>query len=103
MAKGESIAAIFPASPSKSAEINEKYILDYCIKNNETEWYAWIVEQPSKRTKEDGSPCGITFLEVRKAFVEKFFPSLKAQPKPTENFRTRALAAAAAARAKGKK
>lgn len=97
------VPAIFPASPSKSAEINEKYILDYCIKNNETEWYAWIVEQPSTRTKEDGSPCKISFLEVRKAFVEKFFPSIKAQPKPTENFRTRALAAAAAARAKGKK
>ena len=45
------IPAIFPASPSKSAEINEKYILDYCVKNNETEWYAWIVEQPSTRTK----------------------------------------------------
>ena len=97
------IPAIFPATPSKSAEINEAYILDYCIKNNETEWYAWIVEQPSKRTKKNGSPYQISFLEVRSAFVEKFFPSIKAQPKPTENFRTRALAAAAAARAKGKK
>ena len=97
------VPAICPASPSKAAEINEKYILDYCIKNNETEWYAWIVEQPSKHSKKDGSPCKISFLEVRSAFVEKFFPSIKAQPKSTENFRTRALAAAAAARAKGKK
>ena len=97
------VPAIFPASPSKASEINEKYMLDYCIKNDETEWYAWIVEQPSKHTKKDGSPCEISFLEVRKAFVEKFFPSIKAKPKPTENFRTRALAAAAAARAKGKK
>lgn len=96
-------AAIFPASPSNAAEIDEKYILDYCVKNNETEWYAWIVEQPSKRTKKNGSPCKITFLEVRKAFVEKFFPSIKAQPKPIDTFRTRALAAAATARAKGKK
>ena len=97
------VPAIFPASPSNAAEIDEKYILDYCVKNNETEWYAWIVEQPSKRTKKNGSPCKITFLEVRKAFVEKFFPSIKAQPKPIDTFRTRALAAAAAARAKGKK
>lgn len=84
-------------------DIKEQTIIDYCTEHNQLEWYAWAVEQPSSRVKKDGKPCKASFFEVRKAFAEKFMPEIIPAKKQRDNFRTRALAAAAAARNGGKK
>ena len=91
------------AIPSRIADVNEEYILSYCSENNQLDWYVGVCNLPSKRVKKDGTPCQISFFEVRNLFINKFMPQLMPQKKAVNNFRTRAAAAALAAATKGAK
>lgn len=73
-------------------DINEQFIVDYCVKNGKVEWYISACSKPSKRIKKNGTPCKISFFEVRQMFVEEYMPELLPEKKEADNFRTRALA-----------
>lgn len=75
----KAVAAIFPAVPTKVAEINSHYIYAYLddAHNNgsitQAEFEKWgtlyneLVEKHGR---------GLYFIPFRKAFVKKFFPAL---------------------------
>lgn len=85
--------------------LNQEMILDWCEENNQLEWLETLVNQkitvnkyPTKTyTGKDGkkhivqdkskAPTGtevinIPFVQIRLAFVEKFFPELITEAKP---------------------
>lgn len=88
---------------TKAADINQQFILDYCVKNNEI---AWLKEQRNTevkalkyplsdapvneggRRKQDKSKAPTettrhyTFLEIKQHFIIKFYPELVPAKKP---------------------
>lgn len=84
-------------------DITIETIIEYCEKNNQTDWLDWATAQPSKRIKKNGEACDITFYELRGMFVDRFMPELykpAAPKKPT--WRDKAANAVAAAKKAGK-
>lgn len=80
-------------------EITIDFIRDYCIKNNQQAWYNALIAQkiqiktfPKVRNAEGKLVADksaeprikegkITFVQIKKEFIAKFFPELKAKEK----------------------
>ena len=80
-------------APETLKEITLDYIISYCEDNKEVDWLVEVSETPVKPNK-NGVIRKISFIEIRNAFVCKFFPDLapKAAPKkPTMYERIAAL------------
>lgn len=60
----------------KTMNIND--IVEWCKANNETEW---LKKEASKTFTKDGKTRRITFIEIKKDFVEKFMPEIAPKAK----------------------
>lgn len=96
--KGEVVETIYRIDadfvPTKVNDISVEFIENYCVAKGET---AWLVETATKKSytttkKEDGVKKEVViecdnypFVNLRKDFVEKFFPQIiKGTKKKTE-------------------
>jgi disulfide oxidoreductase YuzD len=52
--------------------IKYEEIKEWCIKNNQVEWLKAAAKE--KYTNEDGTPREITYVDLKLAFFDKFFP-----------------------------
>ena len=73
--------------PTKITQITKDYMRDYILSQANTDenkaWYLELCKSKSidKKSKTKGDYKDIDVAEVRKAFVDKFFPELKKNKK----------------------
>lgn len=63
----------------KAKDIKFDFILDYCTENNELEWLNEVVN--STYVNDAGETKDANFPQVKKAFIEKFYPELAPKKK----------------------
>lgn len=59
--------------PEKLVQIKLEHILDWCQEHDELDW---LEKTASKTVEKDGVEKPISYIEVRKAWAQKFMPEL---------------------------
>lgn len=81
--------------PTSIDEICSDFIDNYVEANNEGEWFVSVLEQKETYKKGDkkGEEKEISFVSIRSAFANKFFPEIiKGKPEQEMSFREKMLA-----------
>ena len=81
--------------PTSIDEICADFIDNFIEANNEGEWFVGVLEQTEtyKKGEKKGEKKEISFVSIRSAFANKFFPEiLKGTPEKEMSFREKMLA-----------
>jgi hypothetical protein len=76
----KTVPVVFPAIPTKAAEIDSKYMVDYCLANKQIDFLK--AEVNKTMVCKDGSERPNSIFNVRSAFIDKFMPEIKTVAKP---------------------